>query len=239
MLDIDVTITTQGHVPDTFRRYAEEKVARAANISPRPILFARVALTEIENPSVERRAVAKASLDVSGRLVRAHVAAETMNEAIDRLADRLERRLEILSEHDEAERQETGLVEPGEWRHGNLPTHRPAYYPRPAAECEVVRHKTYELGALTPKEAALDMELLDFDFYLFTNADTGREAVVYRTEGRTLALVESGPEETAAEAAERLDFAAGPFVFFVDPVTGRGNVLYRRYDGNYGLITPA
>ncbi|MBO1414556.1 sigma 54 modulation/S30EA ribosomal C-terminal domain-containing protein, partial [Streptomyces sp. FH025] len=30
-----------------------------------------------------------------------------------------------------------------------------------------------------------------------------------------------------------------PFVFYTDTSTGRGNVLYRRYDGHYGLITPA
>jgi hypothetical protein len=27
-------------------------------------------------------------------------------------------------------------------------------------------------------------------------------------------------------------------VFFADETTGRGNVLYHRYDGHYGLITP-
>jgi hypothetical protein len=26
------------------------------------------------------------------------------------------------------------------------------------------------------------------------------------------------------------------FVFFVDPDSRRGNVVFRRYDGNYGLI---
>jgi len=28
-------------------------------------------------------------------------------------------------------------------------------------------------------------------------------------------------------------------VFFVEPTTGRGNVVYRRYDGHYGLISPS
>ena len=42
-----------------------------------------------------------------------------------------------------------------------------------------------------------------------------------------------------AEAVERLDVDVEPFVFFVEPESGRGNVVYRRYDGHYGLITPA
>jgi len=239
MTEFEVHVASHGAVPEASKSYAEEKVRRAARIAPGPILFARVILTEVENPSVERRAIAKTSIDVSGRIVRAHVAAATMTEAIDELADRLERRLEILSEHDEARPHETGVAEPGEWRHGDLPSVRPAYFPRPVGEREIVRRKTYALGAMTPKQAAIEMELLDFDFHLFTNADTGTDNVVYRTGDGTLDLVESGPEEAPEEAAERLDVADGRFVFFVDPESGRGNVLYRRYDGHYGLITPA
>ncbi|MFI8458033.1 sigma 54 modulation/S30EA ribosomal C-terminal domain-containing protein [Kitasatospora sp. NPDC085464] len=47
------------------------------------------------------------------------------------------------------------------------------------------------------------------------------------------------PELTVAEAVSRLDLTGLPFVFFTDTATGRGNVLYHRYDGHYGLITPA
>lgn len=40
------------------------------------------------------------------------------------------------------------------------------------------------------------------------------------------------------EAVERLNLSGWPFVFFQDDATTRGCVLYHRYDGNYGLITP-
>jgi hypothetical protein len=40
-------------------------------------------------------------------------------------------------------------------------------------------------------------------------------------------------------ARELLDEGDLPFVFFVDPLTRRGRVLYRRYDGHYGLIVPS
>ena len=36
-----------------------------------------------------------------------------------------------------------------------------------------------------------------------------------------------------------LDEGDEPFVFFAEPDTSRGQVLYRRFDGHYGLITPA
>jgi hypothetical protein len=44
---------------------------------------------------------------------------------------------------------------------------------------------------------------------------------------------------TTDDALQVLDAAADPFVFFVDASTDRGAVVYRRYDGNYGLIEPS
>jgi hypothetical protein len=38
---------------------------------------------------------------------------------------------------------------------------------------------------------------------------------------------------------QHLELMGWPFVFFRDPTTGRGSVLYHRYDGHYGLLVPA
>ncbi|MCQ4083886.1 sigma 54 modulation/S30EA ribosomal C-terminal domain-containing protein [Streptomyces sp. RB6PN25] len=42
---------------------------------------------------------------------------------------------------------------------------------------------------------------------------------------------------TLEQAKRWLETSGYPFVFFAD-ATGRGNVLYHRYDGCYGLVTP-
>jgi hypothetical protein len=203
------------------------------------VLAGRVALGQHENPSVERPATAKASLDLSGMRVRAQVAAPTVREAIDRLEARLERQLEIAAERQQSRKAESGLPAPGAWRHGSIPTHRPAYFDRPSDERQVVRRKAFEYGEATPLEAALDMELLDNDFHLFRNADTGLDTVVYRRADGSLALLEPAAEETVAEATERLEVTGHRFVFFRDAGSGRGQVLYHRYDGHYGLLSPA
>ena len=57
-----------------------------------PVLFARVDLRLFSDPARERPADAKASLDVNGSLVRAHVAAATITEAVDLLDARLRER---------------------------------------------------------------------------------------------------------------------------------------------------
>ncbi|MGW2372631.1 sigma 54 modulation/S30EA ribosomal C-terminal domain-containing protein [Kitasatospora sp. NPDC001683] len=92
-------------------------------------------------------------------------------------------------------------------------------------------------------------------FHLFTDAASGRDSVVHRDPadgGYRLATAEphaepvpglplstfGAPRLAVAEAVARLDLGGLPFVFFTDAATGRGNVLYHRYDGHYGLITP-
>lgn len=48
----------------------------------------------------------------------------------------------------------------------------------------------------------------------------------------------AAPRLAPSEARKELDALDSPFMFFADEDTGRGNVLYRRYDGDYGLIVP-
>lgn len=257
--DFELELSTRGTVGTADRRYAEEKIIRVGKLSPRPVIFGRIILREEPNPAVERRSVVEATLDVSGRIIRTQVAAPRMREAIDLLEDRLRRQLDEFSEHLESRRQETGVAEPGSWRRGDLPTPRPDFFPRPVDERELVAHKTLAVGAQTPDEAAFDMRLLDFDFYLFKNIATGADNVLYELPDDRVGWAQATPEADSADryaapltadpappatmpvdqAVQRLDAGGEPFVFFLDATTGRGNVLYRRYDGHYGLITPA
>jgi hypothetical protein len=104
-----------------------------------------------------------------------------------------------------------------------------------------------------------DLDLMDYQFQLFTDLDTGQDSVVYRAgeTGYRMAQLRPDPRRSwttavpmtisgqpaprlgLPEAIERLNLTALPFLFFADVDSGRGRVLYRRYDGHYGLITPA
>jgi len=58
--------------------------------------------------------------------------------------------------------------------------------------------KTFDLDVVEPDAAALQMDLLDHDFYLFTNKLTGRNAVVYRREDGDVGLIDITPPTSAA-----------------------------------------
>jgi hypothetical protein len=254
-----VTVLTRGPVGDDDIDYAVGRVGAVVRHIEDPVLFARLKLARAGDPARARPALAQVALDVNGELVRAHVAGHTVREAADLLQRRLADKLDHRAQHREALRTRTAEREAGEWRHGDLPTEQPDYYERPREERQLVRHKTFAVDELTVDEAAFDMEQLDYDFHLFRDLASGQDAVLERTAGGGyrltrlhLAAAAAGPASidlavadaapavlTVAEAIERLDADGERFVFFANPATGRGNVIYRRYDGHYGLITPA
>ena len=256
---LDIQLTTKGDVGESAKANARDSVLRLVEELEEPVLFARLKLAMEPDPARRRRAVAKASLDVDGDPVQAHVAAHTMPEAIDILIRRLRDRLEHRARHGEFVRHRDPAPGPGEWRHGDLRTIRPAYFDRPTEDRQLVRHKSFALGELIPDEAVFDMEQFDYDFYLFCDLASGADSIMERLEDGSYRMTRQVPLDadigptaekvevstahpstlTLEEAVERLNSGGEPHVFFADAVSGRGNVLYRRYDGHYGLITPA
>ncbi|MBX7433675.1 HPF/RaiA family ribosome-associated protein [Mycobacterium sp. Y57] len=253
---IDVDVTTHGEFPGAAD-YAREKIGELGRLSPRPVLYAHVKLTRHHDPAVEFPVVAQANLDVNGRPVRAQVHAATAREAVDRLESALRRRLEHVAERWETKKG----AGPGHRPWQEQPAgHRPSHPTSSADDPSVVRRKSFTMAPCTLDEAVDELELLDYDFHLFTEKETGTAAVIYRDgqAGRRVALVapelagQVGPSEQEVtiseiappclreeEAVERLGLLGLPFLFFIDAAEGRACVLYRRYDGQYGLVTPA
>jgi putative sigma-54 modulation protein len=56
---------------------------------------------------------------------------------------------------------------------------------------EIVRTKRIETKPMDAEEAALQMELLGHDFFLFTSVETGRASVIYRRRDGRLGLIEA------------------------------------------------
>src|SRR5690606_29463770 len=104
------------------------------------------------------------------------VAAPTLTEAADFLLDRLERRLDQLAKRRTDRHRWVDEVVAA----AQIPSQRPAYVDRPVDERQVVRRKTFAATPLTPDEAAYEMDLLGHDFYLFTDARSGQDAVIHR-----------------------------------------------------------
>ena len=55
----------------------------------------------------------------------------------------------------------------------------------------IVKTKRFTAKPMDPGEAALQLQLLGHEFYLFTNSETGRAAVLYRRRDGDLGLIET------------------------------------------------
>lgn len=254
-----LTLTTAGNVSEYDIQYATRHIGSVLRKVKERVLLAKVKLTVTNDPARSRPAIAQALIDVNGDLVRAHVAAETMPVAIQLLGDRLDDKLDHRAQRRQGLRKSSGVSGPGEWRHGSQPSASPGYYDRPMEERRVVRRRTFATEGITPDEAIFEMRELDYDFYLFVDVGSGEDAVVERqpdgsarlTRLRPLAAApgilaeaitvseHAPPPLTVEEAVKRLGAYGQTFLFFADAATGRGNMVYKRYDGHYGLITPA
>jgi ribosome-associated translation inhibitor RaiA len=258
-LDPPIEVVRKGEVDDAAVDYALKRLAAVMDLVSEPILFVRVRLTRDRRARRPRPSLAQATFDLNGDMVRAQVASDTMTESIDLLADRIRDQLQHRAERRRARRAKGWVVQKGEWRHGDLRDRRPLFDDSQPEEREIVHRKSFSIGPATPDEAAADMEMLDHDFWLFHDLASDAEAVIahlpdgrYRLQRARPVSAEAGPSAidlaladhrpptlSVDEARRRLELNGERFVFFIDAKSERGNVLYRRYDGDYGVLSPA
>jgi len=253
-------VRVHGDVDPDDVTYATAKVQGVLERLTLPVLAVEVKLSHAGDPARQRPCIAEATIDVNGTVLRGHVAADGMREAADLLAARLGHRVDHLLDRVKRPRPAGRPDAPGTgaWRHGDPPTERPEWYDRPAEDRDLVRRKSFAPGPLSPDEAADTMGLLGHRFFLFPNVVSGGDALVW-LDGDEVVLVDAGdaadplgdtvtpmrvvapPADPASVDVARgwIDAADEPFVFFVDADTGRGSVVYRRYDGHDGLVTLA
>jgi hypothetical protein len=109
-----------------------------------------------------------------------------------------------------------------------------------ADDCSV--HPTFSLGRVAGVEIGINWSwVIVFALIVWSlaatvfpgqNPDRG-------TDGKVATItLPSAPVMLLEDAVERLNLSGEQYVFFVEPQTRHGNVLYRRYDGHYGLIDP-
>lgn len=255
----ELAYLTDGPVPDATRDRAQGMLGKLSEISPRPIIFGRVKAKVDEERDPDEQAIVQATADVSGTIIRAEASASTIRQAMNTVESRLERRLTRLAGRRQDANKRPPSTPAGQWRSGDLPSERPDYYDRPSEERRVIRRKTYAPEEeVSVSEALFDMDIMDYRFFLFTDEADRKPSIVYEDEGGvTLRKIDgsipeddevrvdipmnqaAAPRITVEDAIERLNVSDEPFIFFQEVGTDEASVLYRRYDGHYGLVSPS
>jgi putative sigma-54 modulation protein len=171
-------------VTEALEQYATKKVERIRKFfdDGRSVSRAEVELIHERNPSISEPEVADATLFINGAVLKAREASVDMYASIDRMSDKLERQV----------RRYRGR-QLDRWQ-GQKKRHAAAEAPHAVededVEARIVRTKQFQMKPMSPEEAALQMELLDHTFFVFTNADTGEINVVYRRRDGNYGLIE-------------------------------------------------
>ena len=171
-------------VSDSIRRYAEEKLAKLERQLADPTQV-ELELAVEHNPSIAANHIAEATIWTKGPTLRARESASSYEASIDQLVEKLER--QVKRYRDKRRRRDTG-------RRGNgqIADQAPDFTAE-QLERMIVKSKQFDLQALTPEEATLQLELVGHDFFVFRNEATGKTNVVYRRRDGAYGLIQ--PQE--------------------------------------------
>jgi putative sigma-54 modulation protein len=154
--------------------------------------------SEIRNPRVHDKELCEVTVHLKGHFVKAHAASTDPSAALDLVIDKVEHQLTRLKDKkvDRSHPRRRRLAPPPpleEWEEAEAPAagEGVAVVANGAGTAEIVRTKQFAAKPMGLDEAALQMDLLGHDFYLFTNAESGRAAVLYRRRDGHLGLIEA------------------------------------------------
>jgi putative sigma-54 modulation protein len=185
---VDVTIRGRNvEVSEGLRAAAQEKISKLSRHLD-GWEHAEVHFSEEKNPRISAKEVCEVTVWGHGHVIRAKAASPDAFASVDRVIDKLEHQMEKLKSRMQSRAHPRRVpVDSG------VPDQAPEGYEEGVApgQDRIVKTKRFEIKPMTPEEAALQMDMLGHDFYLFTNADTGVAAVVYRRNDGNVGLIDA------------------------------------------------
>ncbi len=158
------TIGRQLTVRDSLRELTEKKLGKFNRY------FGEDTVAYVTFRTRRERAIVEITITYGGTLFRSEEEQDTFQTALDFAVESLERQIRKNKTRLERRIREGAFL-------------RTAEDPTPELEEEempLVRTKTVALKPMTSEEAILQMNLLEHQFFLFADAESGKTAVVYR-----------------------------------------------------------
>ncbi len=162
-------------VTEALRQYATEKFKRLEKYLPK-------ALEIVVTLSVVKKVhhIAEAVIKSNGVLIQASEETEEMYSAIDLLVEKIERRVRRYKEKLIDHKHQGGKAEVPAAASSQSEDRIP----------QIIKTKRFDLKPMQPEEAVMQMELLDKDFFIFSNAGSGQINVIYKRKDGNVGLIE-------------------------------------------------
>jgi putative sigma-54 modulation protein len=180
-------------VSPRLRKLAREKLRKIARFT-HDAGRVEVDFSELRNRRVGDNQVCDVIVHLKRNFVKAHAAASEPAAALDLVVDKVEHQVARIKEKRVARTHAARRSRPA-------PAGSDAVS-LPDADFEadddglgaggrIVETKRLAMKPMRPEEAALQMDLLGHDFFLFTNAENGHAAVLYRRRDGNLGVIET------------------------------------------------
>jgi putative sigma-54 modulation protein len=175
-------------ITEALRSYVDEKLAKLGkNLNSASTM--EVELFCEKNPSIADNQVAEVTVFTKGPVIRAKGASTDMYASIDLVADKLNRQVK---------KYRSKLVSHNSHVRGSLPPEPAEVEMAMAMEEEeeagegpaIVKTKQFNIKPMSPEEAALQMEMVGHDFFVFRNSETNDTNVIYRRRDGDYGLIE-------------------------------------------------
>jgi ribosomal subunit interface protein len=176
-------------IPDHFRIYVSEKLARLERFDPSIYLFD----VELQHERNRRQAKACQRVEITakgkGPVVRAEACADSFYAALESVTSKLESRLRRTKDRRKVHYGEKRPVSVAEATAELAEDDNLAIDPAIALDSfeddtagpgQIVRTKVHSAAPMSVDDALYEMELVGHDFFLFHDSSTDRPSVVYR-----------------------------------------------------------
>jgi putative sigma-54 modulation protein len=167
-------------VTDAIREYVHQKIEKAANHYQNLTTEIDVHLSVASNPRISDSQNAEVTLFVNGSIIRAEESSESLYASIDLVSDKIARQLRKYKEKRQDKtylRTKDDVEVLTDQPVATLVADRQPALPDEVDE--VVRYKYFTMPPMAVKDALEQLDLVDHDFYVFHNSETGQLNVIY------------------------------------------------------------
>ena len=164
-------------ITDAIREYVDQKIEKAVSHFQTLTTQVDVHLSVARNPRINPQQVAEVTIYANGTVVRAEEGSESLYASIDLVADKIARQLRKYKEKRFFDKRHETLKSEESLSDQPVATLDPDRVPELPAT--VVRTKYFAMPPMTVEEATEQLELVDHDFYMFRNSETGEINVIY------------------------------------------------------------
>jgi len=161
-------------ITDAIHDYVQHKIEKAVNHFENITTEVDIHLSVARNPRINPNQIAEVTIYANGTVIRAEEKSDNLYASVDLVANKISRQLRKYKEKRQKRRTRTGDLSMATPMVDDLVGDR-----TPELPTEVVRTKYFPMSPMTIREALEQLQLVDHDFYMFRNGETGEINVIY------------------------------------------------------------